>query len=114
MTGGGWYVNANGIWGSGFSPIGGTNLLNSDDIGIDSRWVQWYQANVITCSIKLQQAMFIDAVNGPVAYNTGSPYGASNQLEIDLSGVSPANVCTNVTPNGTQHTPPICKNYPGP
>jgi len=111
VTGGGWYVNANGVWGSGWAPVGGTNLLHSDDIGINSDGVQWYQQQVGECSIKLQQTMFIDSLDGATAYNTAGPYGATNQLEIDISTAPGAGVCTSVTPSGGSKAT-ACKDYP--
>lgn len=111
VSGGGWYVNGSGIWGSGHLVNGSTDLTQSDDIGLPDEQVRWYQANVGPCVITLQQTMFIDSLNGAVAYNTGDPYQATNQLEIDISTLPGAGVCTSVTPNGGSATT-ACETYP--
>jgi hypothetical protein len=111
VSGGGWYVNASGIWGSGFWMVGGTNLLHSDDIGFTFEATHWYQQNVDQCSVTAYQTMFIDAVNSPIAYNTGSPYGATSQLVVQIDNSPVDGLCTSVKPNGGTLVP-ACKDYP--
>jgi hypothetical protein len=111
VTGGGWYTNASGVWGSG-NLDGTTNLSNSDDIGINSDRVQWYQQNVSQCSIIVYQTMFIDGVNAPIAYNTGGPNGSTNQLQIVIDNtLGPPLYCTGVIPSGSSLVP-ACEQYP--
>jgi hypothetical protein len=112
VTGGGWYVNGNGIWGSGLMPDGSTNLLWSDDIGINSDHVDWYQQNVGQCSILVYQTMFIDSLEGAVAYNASTTTAATNVLEIDIdSSLGSPLYCTGVIPNGSSLATE-CQLYP--
>ena len=113
VSGGGWYVNASGVWGSGHMLDGSTNLNFSDDIGINSDRVIWYQQHLQQCTITVYQTMAIDAVNGPVPYNTGGPYGSTSQhQEIIDNTLGPPLYCTNVIPSGSNPSPPVCKQYP--
>jgi hypothetical protein len=56
----------------------------------------YVEQNVGQCSITLYQTMFIDSISGAIAYNTGSPYGATNQLEIDIDNGPVDGLCTSV------------------
>jgi hypothetical protein len=111
VSGGAWYVNTSGVWGSGNLRSGSNDPLLSDDIGIDSDRVKWYQRNVHSCTITVHQEMLIDSVNGPVAYNTDQ-FGTTNQHEIDIdSSLSSPLYCTGVIPNGGSLVP-MCQQYP--
>ena len=92
-------MNSDGVWGSGATPQG-LNLSVSDVIGVISTWVQAYQQSVTQCSLVFQQTMFIDAYAGPVSYHSGSPYGATNQLGIDVDTAPGKGICVTVNPNG--------------
>jgi hypothetical protein len=91
---------------------GSTNLNYSDDIGINSDRVTWYQEHLQQCTITVYQTMFIDAVNGPVSYNTGGPYGATNQHQEVIDNTLGAPLyCAGVIPSGSSLST-MCKQYP--
>jgi hypothetical protein len=112
VSGAGWWLNTNNIWGSGLSRSWqGVNLSYSDDIGFDEHSTQWYQQYVGQCSAVVYQTMFIDGVKRPIAYNVGLPYLETNDLDVDIDNAPVDGLCTSVTPQGGSIYP-ACKNYP--
>lgn len=89
VSGGGWYVNQNGIWAL-------------DAIGIRSQGVTWYQANVsLPCSMTIPQDMHIDARNGDDHYTT-------NQLIYEIA---PTEIYSKIVPEVGAEVQ-ACENYP--
>jgi hypothetical protein len=89
----------------------GLNLSAADDIGVSSGEVLWYEQNIGgLCRIIVQQTMYMDTVDGAVAYNTAPPYQSTNQLEFDIDG-DLGTVCSSVKPQGSDATI-ACEVYP--
>jgi hypothetical protein len=93
LSGGGWFVDQNGDWGT-------------DVIGIKSQADSYYQGYYgpkgLTCGITGPQNMYIDGRTGPVQYTTDQQMPAK---------ITPTELLTGIQPKGGQMVTE-CENYP--